>query len=74
MKAERNPEKLKKNCKAWASETGPQIVSRHLILAGLSPTLAQKLVSGNYYSEPKDRVIDTILSAMKIAKATKWIP
>jgi ketol-acid reductoisomerase len=54
-----------KKVNAWVVKVGVNVAYVDLVRAGMSPSMAYKLVYGGYKHSPKQMTINTINKAMK---------
>lgn len=59
-----NNDVLKKKIKQWSDSIGRQEAQKRLINSGLSFSISYQLSRGEYLSDPKERVVNSILKAM----------
>lgn len=59
-----NSDDLKRKVVKWAESIGRKKAEGRLISEGLSFSLAYQLTKGEYFSDPKERVIELIEKAM----------
>lgn len=60
-----NGNELKKLVPAWAEVVGVRKARLALQQAGLSYSLTEKLIKGQYYSEPKGHTVDALRLVLK---------